>query len=113
MVSVFGLSGLRNAYRSVLSAVGSSEISGASRCEEALLDPGDRRPMNSAASAAPTTASRMNAQRERIRWLLSDGRRLGVAGERGRRTGPDSRLGYFRFGPPSRSRSFFAERRMK
>src|SRR5689334_3831993 len=91
MVRVFGLSGLRNAYRSVLSAVGSSEISGASRWLEALLEPGDRRPMNSAASAAPTTASTMNAQCLRIRF----GSFLTAVGwgllERGRRTGPDSR----------------------
>src|SRR4029453_13835112 len=40
MVRVLGLSGLRNAYRSVLSAVGSSEISGASRGLHAVLQPG-------------------------------------------------------------------------
>ena len=36
MVKVLGLSGLRNAYRSVLSAVGSSEMSGASRWLDAV-----------------------------------------------------------------------------
>src|SRR5690242_9668281 len=109
MVRVFGLSGLRNAYRSVLSAVGSSEISGASRCEEALLVPGDRRPTNSAVRAAPTTASRMNACFLRIRFgsfLTAVG--WGLLG-RGRRTGPDSRKPPDRFDQPvdemSRNRS--------
>src|SRR5919197_933996 len=67
IVRVFGRSGLRNAYRSVLSAVGSSEISGASRWLEAVLDPGPRRATKSARSAAPATASTMNAQCLRIR----------------------------------------------
>src|SRR5688500_10799745 len=39
-VSVFGLSGLRNAYRSVLSTDGSSEIAGASRWLAAVPSPG-------------------------------------------------------------------------
>src|SRR4029079_4227304 len=81
MVRVFGRSGLRNAYRSVLSAVGSSEISGASRWLDAWLEPGPRRATKSAASTAPTTASRMNAQCLCIRVrLLSDGRSVGDAG---------------------------------
>src|SRR4051812_5999861 len=67
MVKVLGLSGLRKAYRSVLSAVGSSEIRGASRWLDAVLEPGARRATKSAVSAAPTAASRMNAQRLRIR----------------------------------------------
>src|SRR5262245_37288437 len=66
MVRVFGLSGLRNAYRSVLSAVGSSEIRGASRWLDAVPEPGARRATKSAASTAPTTASKMNAQDLRI-----------------------------------------------
>src|SRR6478672_5750999 len=52
MVNVLGLSGLRNAYRSVLSAVGSSEISGASRWLDAVLELGASRPMNNAVSPA-------------------------------------------------------------
>src|SRR3954454_5549686 len=98
MVSVFGLSGLRNAYRSVLSAVGSSEINGASRWLEALLELGDRRPMNSAVGAAPTTASRMNAQFLRIRsgsFLTPVGWGLE---SRGRRTEPYSHEALGRFG---------------
>src|SRR4051794_13222127 len=97
MVRVFGLSGLRNAYRSVLSAVGSSEISGASRWLEALLEPGDRRPMNSAVRAAPTTASRMNACFLCIRFgsfLTAVG--WGLLG-RGRRTEPYSHEALARF----------------
>src|SRR5581483_4930945 len=74
MVTVFGLSGLRNTYRSVLSAVGSSEISGASRWLEALLEPGARRAPKSASIVAPAAASRMNAYL-RIRVApFSDGR---------------------------------------
>src|ERR1041385_475397 len=61
MVNVLGLSGLRNAYRSVLSAVGSSEISGASRWLEAVLEPGARRPADRASSVAPAAARRTNA----------------------------------------------------
>src|SRR5262245_23552896 len=40
IVNVDGLSGLRNAYRSVLSAVGSSEIRGASRWLDADVELG-------------------------------------------------------------------------
>src|ERR671934_1389028 len=61
IVTVSGLSGLRNTYRSVLSAVGSSEMSGASRWLEAVLLLGARRAPNSASSVAPAAARRMNA----------------------------------------------------
>src|SRR5438477_10175670 len=61
MVAVSGLSGLRNAYRSVLSAVGSSEISGASRWLDALLVLGARRPTNTASRAAAAATRRMGA----------------------------------------------------
>src|SRR5919201_1729336 len=74
MVRVFGLSGLRNTYRSVLSAVGSSEISGASRWLDALLELGARRAPKSASNVAPAAARRMNAY-FRIRAApFSDGR---------------------------------------
>src|ERR687887_739130 len=63
IVTVFGLSGLRNAYRSVLSADGSSEISGASRWLDAVapagLEPRAARPTTSAATA--TAARRTSA----------------------------------------------------
>src|SRR5213596_3437164 len=39
IVTVSGLSGLTNAYRSVLSATGSFEISGASQCENMRIPP--------------------------------------------------------------------------
>ena len=96
---VFGRSGLRNAYRSVLSAVGSSEISGASRWLDALPEPGPRRATKSAASTAPTTASRMNAQGLRIRCgsFLTAGR-FGMTVGRGRRTPLIRREGPDRFG---------------
>src|SRR5713101_6332971 len=96
MVIVFGLSGLRKAYRSVLSAVGSSEISGASRWLDALLEPGARRATKRAVSTAPTTASRMNAQCLRIRCgsFLTAGR-LESGG--GRRTGLHSPRSQDRF----------------
>src|SRR6266540_4283864 len=56
IVTVSGLSGERNAYRSVLSADGSSEISGASRWLEALPAPGPPTcATKSAARAAPTS----------------------------------------------------------
>ena len=54
IVNVLGLSGLRNAYRSVLSAVGSSEISGASRWLDALPALGEA-PMNNASPAPAAT----------------------------------------------------------
>src|SRR5215468_10454876 len=100
MVRVFGLSGLRNAYRSVLSAVGSSEIRGASRWLDAVPEPGARRATKSAASTAPTTASKMNAQDLRIlRGSFLTAGRFESSGCRGRRTGPDSREAPVRFGP--------------
>src|ERR1700693_5185789 len=61
MVSVLGLFGLRNAYRSVLSAVGSSEISGASRWLDAVLVLGARRPTNRASKAAAAATRRIGA----------------------------------------------------
>ena len=55
-----GLSGLRNAYRSVLSALGSSEISGASRWLEAVpaLGPEPTTAAATAARAAPRRPGR-------------------------------------------------------
>src|SRR5947208_4419501 len=86
MVRVFGLSGLRNAYRSVLSAVGSSEISGASRWLEAVLELGARRAPKSASNVAPAAARRMNAYL-RIRGApFSDGRSVVFGFVGGRRT---------------------------
>src|SRR5688572_3908894 len=52
-VSVFGLSGLRNAYRSVLSTDGSSEIAGASRWLAAVPSPGPAPLRARAARATP------------------------------------------------------------
>src|SRR5207253_3043693 len=73
IVTVSGLSGLRNAYRSVLSAEGSSEISGASRWLDAFaadgLEPRATRPKTSAA-AAPA-ARRTNASLRIVLSLLS------------------------------------------
>src|SRR5262249_56756285 len=60
-VNVLGLSGLRNAYRSVLSADGSSEIRGASRWLEAEPESGARRPTNSPSTVAPAAARRTSA----------------------------------------------------
>ena len=60
IVTVLGLSGLRNAYRSVLSALGSSEISGASRWLEAVPALGPE-PTTAAASAEIVTAPRAAA----------------------------------------------------
>src|SRR5919201_4719090 len=54
IVTVSGLSGLRNAYRSVLSADGSSEISGASRWLEAAAVDG---PEPRTAAVIPTPAA--------------------------------------------------------
>ena len=59
-MTVFGLSGLRNAYRSVLSALGSSEISGASRWLEAVPALGPE-PTTAAPSAVIATAPRAAA----------------------------------------------------
>src|SRR5215831_6191213 len=56
-VSVSGLSGERNAYTSVLSAEGSSEISGASRWLEAEAVPGPELRMTAATRASVTSAA--------------------------------------------------------
>src|SRR3990172_7130662 len=58
-VTVFGLSGLRKAYRSVRSADGSSEMSGASRWLEAVPFPGPSvaGPTTAAAASRPTVAT--------------------------------------------------------
>src|SRR4029077_2085041 len=75
MVKVLGLSGLRNAYRSVLSAVGSSEISGASRWLDAWLVLGARRPTKSAGSPAAAATRRLGAYFfMRVDSFLVDGR---------------------------------------
>src|SRR5690349_14733307 len=66
-VTVSGLSGLRNAYRSVLSADGSSEISGASRWLDALAAAGpDDRVARPTTSAAAATAARRTTASFRI-----------------------------------------------
>src|SRR4029079_6175388 len=59
IVTVFGLSGLRNAYRSVRSADGSSAMSGASRCDDAVPFPGPSvvAPTTAAAASRPTMTS--------------------------------------------------------
>src|SRR4026207_2161887 len=59
IVTVLGLSGLRNAYRSGRSADGSSAISGASRCDDAVPFPGPSvvAPTAAAAARRPATAS--------------------------------------------------------
>src|SRR5512134_424877 len=59
IVTVFGLSGLRNAYRSVRSADGSSAINGASRCDDAVPFPGPSvvAPTAAAATSSPAAAS--------------------------------------------------------
>jgi hypothetical protein len=76
IVTVSGLSGLRNAYVSVLSAEGSSEINGASRWLDAWaaegLPPHDANATISAAEAAATR--RTNTSFRIVLSLLSDGR---------------------------------------
>src|SRR2546425_3574662 len=94
MVRVLGLSGLRNAYRSVLSAVGSSEISGASLWLEAVLELGERRPTKSASSVTPAAARRTNAIFRIVSAPFSDGRSGSVCGRRNAR---DSRVAQDRF----------------
>src|SRR5436309_13589700 len=72
IVAVSGLSGLRNAYRSVLSAEGSSEISGASRWLEAVAAAGpEPRVARPTPSAAPAAADRRANACLRILLLLS------------------------------------------
>src|SRR5215831_5724884 len=63
IVTVSGLSGLRNAYRSVLSADGSSEMSGASRWLDALAadGPDPRATRVATRAAAPATARKTKA----------------------------------------------------
>src|SRR6266581_3282306 len=98
IVTVSGRSGLRNAYVSVLSAEGSSEINGASRwldaCAAEGLPPCDA----SAANSAPTAAApkSTSASLRIVGLLLSDGR----SGSRGgRRLGAGSPDRPDRFGP--------------
>src|SRR5438105_4158740 len=70
IVTVSGLSGLRNAYVSVLSAEGSSEINGASRWLEAWAAEGlPPRDANATISAAEAAAARRTTASLRI--LLS------------------------------------------
>src|ERR687886_2210659 len=74
IVTVSGLSGLRNAYVSVLSAEGSSEINGASRWLDAWaagVGPRETSAVISAAEAA--AARRTNASLRIVSVLLSDG----------------------------------------
>src|SRR5215210_4898501 len=75
--TVSGRSGLRNAYVSVLSAEGSSEINGASRWLEAWAAEG-LPPQDDAAAAIraaeATAARRTNASLRIVVSLLSDGR---------------------------------------
>src|SRR5919201_333293 len=83
IVTVSGLSGLRNAYVSVLSADGSSAISGASRWLDACaaeVEPRDARAATSAVAAA--AARRTIASFRIVSVLLSDGR-SGLCGGRG------------------------------
>src|SRR5918992_5769242 len=76
MLTVSGRSGLRNAYVSVLSAEGSSEISGASRWLDAWAAEGlSSRDVSAAHSAAEAAAAkRRNASFRIVLSLLSDGR---------------------------------------
>src|SRR4051812_1912635 len=80
IVTVSGLSGLLNAYVSVLSAEGSSEINGASRWLDAVAavgpDPRAAKPATTATAAA--SAARMNAA-FRILCSFRDGPIGGVA----------------------------------
>ena len=69
-VTVSGLSGLRNAYTSVRSALGSSAISGASRWLDALAADGPV-PLITAATAASTTSNRCCREHERSAHCLS------------------------------------------
>src|SRR5713101_2912095 len=68
IVAVSGLSGDTNAYRSVLSAVGSSEISGASRWLEA---PAGSAPLPRVATTAPSAARAAATNRPRTSVLTS------------------------------------------
>src|ERR671923_3022944 len=76
IVRVFGLSGLRNAYRSVLSAAGSSEMRGASRWLEALTASGCVPRVNAASRIAAAAPRKTSASlRILLRLLSSTGRR--------------------------------------
>src|SRR5919199_2082636 len=78
IVNVSGLSGLTNAYRSVLSALGSSEINGASRWLDAVAAPGPPRVAAATRSAASdAAATRANAS---FRILVAPFRRPGRVG---------------------------------
>src|SRR5690349_25140397 len=98
IVSVSGLSGDRNAYRSVLSADGSSEISGASRWldADAVLGPEPRSSAAVRASVISAAAPRATASL-RMRVVLLRGmacpRRTEVAGV----NAPDSPAAGYRF----------------
>src|ERR671912_609811 len=70
IVTVSGRSGLRNAYRSVLSAVGSSEIDGASRWLEPAPADGPR-PCRRAAMTATAASATTATVTLRIEMLLS------------------------------------------
>src|SRR5919204_5117386 len=74
IVTVSGRSGLRNAYVSVLSAEGSSEISGASRWLDAWAAAGlSPRDASAKISAAEVTAARRtNASFRIVQLLLSN-----------------------------------------
>src|SRR5580765_7265508 len=69
IVAVSGLSGDTNAYRSVLSAVGSCEISGASRWLDAEPAAGPL-PRNAASRTAAAPAARRMSATLRIALLL-------------------------------------------
>ena len=66
VTQMFGLSGERNAYRSVLSAVGSCEMSGASRWLEAVAVPG---PSPRVATTTPSTAATAATSRPSASFL--------------------------------------------
>src|SRR5947208_13121569 len=101
-VNVFGLSGLRNAYRSVLSAVGSSEISGASRWLDAVLALGASLPTKRAVSPA-AAATRRNSTYFFISLQLLSRRRPGRFGSGVAVVAPHSPGLRDRFGPARRS----------
>src|SRR5919201_5162430 len=105
IVTVPGLSGLRNAYVSVLSADGTSAINGASRWLEACAAGVELRDASAARSAAEAAAARRtNASLRIVSVLLSDGR-VGVCGwSVGRRVGAGSPGARDRFGPNHQAR---------
>src|SRR5215207_4519028 len=83
-VTVSARSGLRNAYRSVLSAVGSSEIDGASRWLEAVpADGAGPRTVATTATAASASSATVTL---RIVVLLPATARVGRSGGRRRGT---------------------------